>query len=125
MLATKQQSYAAVPHRQPQQHKPIVRRSAPTQHRSFSTWDRVSIVGCIVACAMVFWTLAATNAHITVVNRSIDNLNVQSQKLSAQNSSISEQINASLNPANVLKAVQKQGGYGYQTTTIIPKGKSN
>lgn len=129
MQATKHQSYAALPNyntaqpnRIAQPYRQPTRRSVPQrQPRTFSKWDRVSIVGCIVACAMVFWGLAAANAHITAVNRSIDKLTVQTQKVSAENSSLTEQIDSLSDPQNVLKAVSKNETY--QNTIVIPSGK--
>lgn len=123
MQATKQQSYAALPNYASRPQRQQTKRTAARPHqRIVSRWDRVSIVGIIVACAMVFWGLAAANAHLTELNRSIDNLTTQSNKIAALNSSLTTQINSMSDPENALKAAVKDGEQYSGGTIVIPSG---
>jgi cell division protein FtsL len=65
-------------------------------------WQRASIVGCILTCSAVFWMIANNGAKIDSMNYSIDKMQSQIQKASAENASLTSQVDNLQRPERIL-----------------------
>lgn len=65
-------------------------------------WQRASAISCILACTAVFWSIANTGAKIDNMNYSINKIQTQIQTASAENASLTVQVDKLQQPERIL-----------------------
>jgi len=92
-------AYANVPvERAPQQQPRTQIARAPHSQG----WNRVSLVGCIVACFAATWMLTTTGASLYNENYQNVKLQTQIQTLSATNASLTAKVDELQRPGRIL-----------------------
>ena len=98
MLATKQ-AYRPEPR---ETYASEVYPRSQSDSKSWSIRDRVSVFTAIAISAASFWMLAMGGAQIDRMNYNIDTLQSQVQKASAENASLTAQVDELSQPARIL-----------------------
>ncbi|MCL6453078.1 MAG: septum formation initiator family protein [Alicyclobacillus sp.] len=85
--------------------------------------NAVSLWGCILLCAAVFWWLAGQGAKMDSANYRIDRLQSQIAQQQAENASLTTQVNSLEAPARILQIATQMGGKYESPTTIQVQSK--
>lgn len=89
--------------------QPRERVQQRTARSARSTWDRISLFGCVAICTIAGWVMAATAAHVAGVNQQVDQLRTAVQQTSAVNGSLTARLDTLTQPALILEEAQKWG----------------
>lgn len=92
------------------------------QNAKHSRWDRVSMFGCIVVCAMAGWFLASTSARADGLNQQIYQLQSQIKQDAAVNASYSAKLDVLTQPGYILATAAKMGLKPAHTLNIPAQG---
>lgn len=118
MLAIKQ-NMPQESHRQSQVQTPHVTRPNRAGKNASLLWERASVLGCIMACAMVLWMVAANGGRIAAMNYSIDKMQAQAQKVSAEDASLTAQVDSLQKPERILHVALSELHMQYATPVQI------
>ncbi|MCL6637742.1 MAG: cell division protein FtsL [Alicyclobacillus sp.] len=81
---------------------------AQPRPQAFSWWDWISTCGCLLVSLLVLWHVASTSAQIATLNTQVDQLQQQIRQVSADNASLTAQVDTLSKPSRILQiAVNK------------------
>jgi cell division protein FtsL len=124
VLASQSNAAWSSPRRESQVERPQVPAKAPRAKERFSVYDRVSIFGCILVSAAVFWFIAVQSAQIDRVNYHIASLQQQSQRLEAENAALTKNVDELKRPERILSIALHQLHMKYANPIQIPAESS-
>ncbi|MCL6515371.1 cell division protein FtsL [Alicyclobacillus sp.] len=70
--------------------------------RPWTHWDKISTLGCIALSAAVIWWVASQGAAVRQMSNRIDRLQTQIQRATAENASLSAQVDELSKPDRIL-----------------------
>lgn len=82
-------------------------------------WNVISLWGCVLLSAAVFWWIAGQGARITAINYHIDNLQSQIAQQAARNAALQTTVNQLKQPTVILNKVKAMGAKPANPITIV------